>query len=836
MPDSYVARPELLERPERINRLFETLASPTIQGVLLVGFGGSGKTTTLYQFAEAASSRNFWVIRSNIKDHYNDEYGVEWNIIQQVLLERRPFWASVVSSTNLESLRDLGEQFRSSAGRQTRKMFREFLYQMSALLHEGVQVVLAVDGLDEAPDISYSINQLESLLRSKPSGFKILATSRSNISLDQFARNELLLIIEMPSLTLDETRSLLVKIAKNVQLDPTALETAASYGRGNPLVVALLGQQLAIGGEIPSSLTMPAVLMSRIYERVISANATDETDRAATDRLFILIALLSPMTASELGEYSGIAASKIIQIVERLGTLVQTSASSNNSVTIGFSHSDFRAGLLSQLIGFNSVDISRLHFGSEEAERDKALQLSFMPPPSVKSILSGDKSIILGERGSGKSAIFRAIRDPDLFRSGRTDKNYPVPASDTHVIPAEDPSAFISTVVEPGASDSSAERFKAAWLLYVSALLAPWIRAQAMVGKEVYKDAWSVLRSVGWQGRDTAKPRWPERLRHWASETVFSKVNKVAFGPVTIEPKFDGGGQSFSRKPLDLASYLDRCDTLFQRNGQRVIVIVDRIDEIAKYDRKQQERLVQGLMMAESYLAQKSALTLVVLLRTDLFELYDIQEKNKFISRTVRLEWEINQLLQIMMRRLFANEQLSTLSDRLRLPDLARDVQDSLSLRIVFPEILEGVPVRSWLAEQLANGKGRISPRQIILLLLLAQEESVKTGVERLCPLFDEGAVRRAMTRLSELSYGEVVSDYRLSTTFVKNCRAGKLREFAVKQVEGLFDLEDGSVAAQTELLERLGFLKRVIVQTPDGPESRFRIPQLFTRCWESEA
>jgi hypothetical protein len=264
-------------------------------------------------------------------------------------------------------------------------------------------------------------------------------------------------------------------------------------------------------------------------------------------------------------------------------------------------------------------------------------------------------------------------------------------------------------------------------------------------------------------------------------------------------------------------------------------VIVDRIDEIAKYERKQQERLVQGLMMAESYLAQKAALKLIVLLRTDLFELYDIQEKNKFISRTVRLEWEITQLIQIMMRRLFANEQLTKVADRLRFQTISRDTRDSVSLRIVFPEVIEGVPVRRWLSEQLANGKGRISPRQIVLLLLLAQEEAVKSGVDRLCPLFDEAAVRKAMTRLSELSYGEVVSDYRLSTTFVKNCRAGKFQEFTVKQVEPLFDSEDGPVAAQTELLERLGFLHRVVIQTAEGPESRFRVPRLYTRCWESE-
>jgi hypothetical protein len=343
------------------------------------------------------------------------------------------------------------------------------------------------------------------------------------------------------------------------------------------------------------------------------------------------------------------------------------------------------------------------------------------------------------------------------------------------------------------------------------------------------------LRSVGWQSKDSVSTGWVERFRHWAADVVFSKVNKVAFGPVTIEPKFDGGSHSFARKPLDLAGYLDRCDELSKRSGHLILVIVDRIDEIAKYDRKQQERLVQGLMMAESYLAQKAAIKLIVLLRTDLFELYDIQEKNKFISRTVILEWEVNQLLQIMMRRLFANDQLSKIAAVLRFQAIAKDAQDVISLRIVFPEVLEGVPIRRWLTDQLANGKGRISPRQIVLLLLLAQEEAVKAGGDRLCPLFDDAAVRKAMTRLSELSFGEVVSDYRVSTTFVKNCRAGKDRELTVKQVEPLFDLADGPVAAQTDLLERLGFLQRVVVQTPDGPGSRFRIPRLYTRCWEAE-
>jgi hypothetical protein len=58
--------------------------------------------------------------------------------------------------------------------------------------------------------------------------------------------------------------------------------------------------------------------------------------------------------------------------------------------------------------------------------------------------------------------------------------------------------------------------------------------------------------------------------------------------------------------------------------------------------------------------------------------------------------------------------------------------------------------------------------------------------------------------------------------------------EFELKSVKTLFDESEGSVVLQLERLERLGFLARAIVKEADSLVPRFRIPRLFTRCWET--
>jgi hypothetical protein len=121
-----------------------------------------------------------------------------------------------------------------------------------------------------------------------------------------------------------------------------------------------------------------------------------------------------------------------------------------------------------------------------------------------------------------------------------------------------------------------------------------------------------------------------------------------------------------------------------------------------------------------------------------------------------------------------------------------------------------------------------------VLLLHLSREQSdhPEDAVASV-PFFPADVVQRAMTKLSDLTFAEVVTDFQVAPTFVRNCRAGRLRHFTLDDVKGLFDNAEGTTAKQVQLLERLGFLERVVDQRGAQITSMFRIPPLYTRCWD---
>ena len=116
----------------------------------------------------------------------------------------------------------------------------------------------------------------------------------------------------------------------------------------------------------------------------------------------------------------------------------------------------------------------------------------------------------------------------------------------------------------------------------------------------------------------------------------------------------------------------------------------DRIDEAFKYDRAKQEAVVQSLLQAEGRVSLLECIELVVFLRTHLFELYDIQEKNELISRTLTLDWPDEEWLQVLVRRVFANEPFQRLAGRLRDTDGA--IETRSGLEVLFRRRSRGSP------------------------------------------------------------------------------------------------------------------------------------------------
>lgn len=365
------------------------------------------------------------------------------------------------------------------------------------------------------------------------------------------------------------------------------------------------------------------------------------------------------------------------QRLQEIVTRVSAVSLDPSSDSVHFENRYVRESVLRSQVLAEAVSSDDLRFGDEAAEGDSLLESRYIPRPDLVRIESGDKTIVLGDRGAGKSALFRRLQS-----------RVPADAQASILIATtDDPGTFVQQMTsDPKAA--TAEYFKAVWLLYCAAIGAKHIQTllPALADETKYKSAaWSILRNVGWKGAIRDEPMYS---RAWAGfRSVLPSSVGFTVGPVTVEPSWSGKRKGSAVK---VTEFLDETDRILAKTGKRLILVFDQVDEVFKYERAVQEALVQGLFLAESYLWQSKALRIAVLLRTDLYEIYDIQEKTKLVSRTIRLGWTERELLEMIRARIVANAALERIREITGLVDRRSKHGIDVVLRCVFPREVEG--------------------------------------------------------------------------------------------------------------------------------------------------
>jgi hypothetical protein len=276
---------------------------------------------------------------------------------------------------------------------------------------------------------------------------------------------------------------------------------------------------------------------------------------------------------------------------------------------LAFIHDIIQKFVLSRRVFLRPFRLAELRFGAEEAERDDLLDASFVGRHIQDRILGQRRSIVIGDRGTGKSAIFRKLAEDQTAGS----------------LPVANTGDLLHRIVDEDAW-LDADALRAAWLVVIAAVVASVIPGDA---PSALRNNATDLRAV--LGLPTEPPGRTQRAIRAAARLLGGTTLKFGVGPVNFEAKL-AAGTRLSGSFLDAETLLQETDHLLKDMGQRAVVLLDRIDETFKYDRSRQEAVVQALLQAEARVSQLDSIELVVFLRTDLFELYDIQEKNKLVS------------------------------------------------------------------------------------------------------------------------------------------------------------------------------------------------------------
>jgi hypothetical protein len=517
-----------------------------------------------------------------------------------------------------------------------------------------------------------------------------------------------------------------------------------------------------------------------------------------------------------------------------IATITDGSAVAKKDSYLIWSNTEARDFVLANIVAHGGVPVHELTFGSEAAETDSNLERSYQDNAGISQILDGRTSIVIGDRGAGKSAIFRIVKAAfDSKADGKaqirhlTNELFGNEGLSSSIIALKEHVRHLNQYAKEA---QGAEAHKAFWMFYLAAVLAEQI-VSTLTPEQLSKlngrflgDLYDVLNLNNRINCWPQESLWKRLYR--AAALRFRRSVKLTLGSISYES--DG---PLSGRRLDLYEFLDSCVSFLRNTSGRILILLDQVDEVHKHDRKLQEEFVQGLFLTEKFIRESYVpyLHLVVLIRTDLFELYDLQEKNKLKSRSTSLHWTPEATLDTIVLRFLNNKATKSIKEALRFSTIDAEARRELALRLLFPSRVEGKDTSLWIVDSLRNANGDVCPRQVILFLIIAAKRAaeLRPGSSSV-PIFREHELSDAMTEISELWFDEVVTDFKVAPTLVQNCKAARLHTLSIDAVKQFYDENEGELHDQCSRLQRLGFWRR----DSDGQAVCFRIPHLYTRAW----
>ncbi|WP_088312622.1 P-loop ATPase, Sll1717 family [Kineosporia sp. R_H_3] len=374
------------------------------------------------------------------------------------------------------------------------------------------------------------------------------------------------------------------------------------------------------------------------------------------------------------------------------------------------------------------IDLSTVYLGAPSAERDihSGLEHYFVESEAFRRVASGQKTVILGNRGSGKSAIFQMLGRQAQSRN--------------------------DVVIELAPEDYSYE-------LLQSALAKESDGAWAKLG--AYSVAWKFLiyvlvmkelvsRSGGRPGRGPlAKITAYVRDNH--PNTEMSKLSALIGYMKRLEGVKVGGVEAaLKTRELEKLYKLEEIHAVLPAlrevlEKQRVYVFVDELDR--GWDASEDaQAFVAGLFQACMSINNLSrGLTVYMSLRQELYEnipaLYDDAQKFRDVIETV--SWSEPGLRQLIARRL-----------RYNVREL-KDADDEGCWNSVFAETLSYRQNKSF---NYMVDRTLFRPRELIQFCATAIEGAQDSRID---PALDYGVILNAETTYSEARTKDIAAEYR---------------------------------------------------------------------------
>ena len=288
------------------------------------------------------------------------------------------------------------------------------------------------------------------------------------------------------------------------------------------------------------------------------------------------------------------------------------------------------------------MSIHDIDLGASDAESDRRLGEYFITTPYVEVALNGRRTLFLGRKGSGKSALFRQF--PILVsQAGRRGLEV------VSVTPDQYAWTMLRSYREQGLSEQAAHRN--AWKLTLAVQIASKLTELNYSARSDGENAASIL-------REFLKQNFGEPT------LTFSRATRVLTGIKQFNLSALGFGAGFQRGDgVEVSLTPEVINKLFDLIGAcchevGIVVLLDRLDEEWDGSSDAQSLLI-GLLMAAKELndlfglgRDDVGLKTLVFLRSDIYSVLRFDDKDKHRATEQPLTWTTEQLHELVLRRL----------------------------------------------------------------------------------------------------------------------------------------------------------------------------------------
>lgn len=381
-------------------------------------------------------------------------------------------------------------------------------------------------------------------------------------------------------------------------------------------------------------------------------------------------------------------------------------------------------------------DLRNLYFGKDDAESDMApgglLRQGFLKTAAYEAAKAGKKSLIIGRKGSGKSAICMRLR------AEATDG---IAAS--LVTPDEISAEELRRFVLAGIP--SAQSKALVWRYVLAVQSAKFAVAQA-IAHDVKSESIAKVRAFLVENGELEDLRFHEKF--WrVIERIKSSISLEAFGAkVSVDIQAPAEGLRVGTEVEALERYVATALSAITATepSPRLLLLVDQIEKVWSNDRDSDDMVI-GLLMASKHIAQVfSCVVPIVFLRRDIYDLLQFQDRDKFRGDEMHIDWTEARLVDLAHSR----AQVS----------LGRDIDSNELWRGLFVERMGDYSIERYLVNRTL-----MRPRDLIQLCNACRDAAEKNGRSKV----SRADVREATIQYSNWKLQDLANEYLVNFPFL---------------------------------------------------------------------